>query len=63
VIGKQYFVRQATTLLKFAKSTQNPKVAAALVEKAAALKSQIDEAMPPSDLTPLAPDIEPPSAT
>jgi hypothetical protein len=63
VIGKQYFVRQATTLLKFAKSTRDPKLAAAVVEKAAALKSQGDQALPPADLTPLAPDIEPPPPT
>jgi hypothetical protein len=63
VIGKQYFVRQAATLLRFAKSTNDPKVAAALVEKAADLKSQLDQAIPPADLTPLAPDVEPPSAT
>jgi hypothetical protein len=62
VIGKQYFVRQAATLLRFAKSTQNPKVAAALVEKAADFKSQVDR-IPASDLTPLAPDSEPPPAT
>jgi hypothetical protein len=43
VIGKQYFVRQAATLLKFAKSTKNPDLAAVLVEKAADLKSKIDE--------------------
>jgi hypothetical protein len=60
VIGRQYFVRQATTLLKFAKSTSDPKLAAAVMEKAAALKSQGDRARPPADLTPLAPDIEPP---
>jgi hypothetical protein len=60
VIGRQYFVRQATTLLKFAKSTSDPKVAAAVMEKAAELKSQGDRALPPADLTPLAPDIEPP---
>jgi hypothetical protein len=62
VIGKQYFVRQAATLLRFAKSTQDPKVAAALVEKAADFKSQVDQ-VPASDLTPLAPDCEPPPAT
>jgi hypothetical protein len=62
VIGKQYFVRQAATLLRFAKSTQDPKIVAALIEKAADFKSQVDEAIPSSDLTPLAPDIEPPSA-
>jgi hypothetical protein len=59
VIGRQYFVRQAT-LLKFAKSTSDPKLAAAVIEKAAALKSQGDRALPPADLAPLAPDIEPP---
>jgi hypothetical protein len=63
VIGRQYFVRQAATLLKFAKSTNDPKVVAAVVEKAAALKSQGDKARPLGDLTPLAPDIEPPTGT
>jgi hypothetical protein len=63
VIGRQYFVRQAATLLKFAKSTSDPKVVAAVVEKAAALKSRGDEALPLADLTPPAPDIEPPAAT
>jgi hypothetical protein len=63
VIGKQYFVRQAATLLRFAKSTQDPQVAAALVEKAADFKSQVDETIPSPDLTPLAPDVEPPPAT
>jgi hypothetical protein len=62
VIGKQYFVRQAATLLRFAKSTQNPKIAAALVGKAADFKSQVEDTIPSPDLTPLAPDIEPPAA-
>ena len=35
VLGQQYFVRQATTLLKFAKSVRNPNVPAGPVEKAA----------------------------
>ena len=56
-------MRQAATLLKFAKSTRDPEMAAALLEKAANLKSQGDEKIPLSDLTPLAPDIEPPPAT
>jgi hypothetical protein len=47
VIGKQYFVRQAATLLKFAKSTKNPDLAAVLVEKAADLKSKVDESPAP----------------
>jgi hypothetical protein len=61
VIGKLYLARQAATLLKFAQSTQDPATAAALVEKAAALKYRSDQAMMP-DLTPVAPDVEPPSA-
>ncbi|MDB5636516.1 MAG: hypothetical protein JWP51_1424 [Bradyrhizobium sp.] len=61
VLGRNYFTRQATTLLKFAKSTRNPELAAVLVEKAADLKSQGDEPGMP-DATPLAPDVEPPSA-
>lgn len=62
VIGKRYFARQAATLLRFARSTHDPKVAGALIEKAADLKSRGDEETPFSDITSLAPDIEPPSA-
>jgi hypothetical protein len=62
VIGKLYFVRQAATVLRFAQSTNDPNVAAALVEKAADLKSQMDATPVPFDVTPLAPDVEPPSA-
>jgi len=58
VVGRSYFTRQATTLLKFAKSTNNPDLAAVLIEKAADLKSQVDETMSP-DPSPLAPDVEP----
>jgi hypothetical protein len=58
VIGRQYFVRQAETLLKFAKSTNNPELSAVLIEKAADLKSQLDEAGA-ADKSPLAPDVEP----
>ena len=57
--GKQYLMRQAAILLKIAKSTSDPQVAAGLVEKAAEFKSQVDSA---PDLTPLAPDVEPPAA-
>ena len=59
MVGRNYFKRQATMLLKFAKSTNNPDLAAVLVEKAADLKSQVDESGTP-DPTPRAPDIEPP---
>jgi hypothetical protein len=60
VIDRRYFTRQATTLLKFAKSTTNPQLAAVLIEKAADLKSQVDESNL-LDAAPLAPDIEPPA--
>jgi hypothetical protein len=60
VIGRQYFVRQAATLLKFANSTTNEKLAAVLIEKAAKLKSQVDETKPPPDQSPRAPDVETP---
>jgi hypothetical protein len=43
VIGREYFVRQAAILFKFAKATRDPKVSAALMEKAADLKLQVDE--------------------
>ena len=62
VIGKRYFARQAATLLKFARSTSDPEVASALIEKAADLKSRSDD-VPLSDMTPLAPDVESPSAS
>ena len=63
VIGKQYFVRQATILFWIAKATKDPKMFAALMDKAADVKSKVDELGAPLDLTPLAPDIEPPRAT
>jgi len=61
VIGRNYFARQAATLLNFAKSTKDPAVAAALLDKAADLKSHVDEPDLP-DRAPLAPDVEPPTA-
>ena len=63
MIGKEYFVRQAAILFRFAKATKDPKISAALMEKAADLKLQVDQPGMPPDLTPLAPDIEPPPAT
>ena len=59
VLGQQYLVRQATTLLKFAKSVRDPNISAALVEKAAELRDRVDETMPPVDPGPQAPDVEP----
>jgi hypothetical protein len=49
VLGQQYLARQATTLLKFAKSVRDPNVSAARVEKATDLRDRVDETMPPVD--------------
>jgi hypothetical protein len=47
-VFKHHFARQAAaTLLKFAKATSDPQVAAALVEKAADLKDRLDGLPPP----------------
>ena len=59
VIGRDYFTRQATILLKFAKATKDQKVAAGLIEKAADLKLQVDVPGARPDPSPLAPDIQP----
>jgi hypothetical protein len=59
VLGRLYFTRQAASLLKFAKSTSNPELAAVLVQKAADLKAQIEGPKPESeDKSPRAPDVE-----
>ena len=49
-------MRQAAILFKFAKITKDPKISAALLEKAADLKLQVDEPRTPLDLTPQATD-------
>ena len=47
-VFKHHFARQAAAaLLKFAKATSDPQVAAALVEKAADLKDRLDGLPPP----------------
>ena len=63
MIGKQYFVRQAAILFGIAKATKDPKMSAALMDKAADVKSKVDELGASLDLTPLAPDVEAPPAT
>ena len=57
MIGKQYFVRQAAILFGMAKTTSDPKISAALLDKAADLKSQLDEQV--IDRSPRAPDVQP----
>jgi hypothetical protein len=61
VISRRYLRRQASTLIKFAKSTNDPELAAVLVVKAANLASQVDERMPPLDAGLRAPDVESPT--
>jgi hypothetical protein len=59
VLSRNYLTRQASMLLKFAKATTDPNIAAALFEKAADLKSRVDDSGAP-DPAPHAPDIEAP---
>ncbi len=59
VIGRLYFVRQAATLLKFAKSTANPELSAVLIEKAADLKSRLDDEITARGLSLEPPDVGP----
>jgi hypothetical protein len=58
VLGKLYFTRQAASLLKFAKATSNPELAAVLVQKAADLKAEIEHPRTAEDKSPVAPDVE-----
>jgi hypothetical protein len=55
--GKKYLQDQAATLLKFAKATIDPDVAAGLLDKAADLTAKSEKA---PDASPRAPDVEQP---
>lgn len=59
MISKRYLMRQARALVSFAKSTNNPELAAVLVERAADLKDQLDEKKASVDPSLQAPDVEP----
>ena len=59
VIGRQYFMRQAAALLKFAQSTTDPRLEAVLIEKAADLKSVVDELSAGPDQSPQTPNAQP----
>jgi hypothetical protein len=59
MLGRFYFTRQAASLLRFARSTSNPELAALLIQKAADLKSQSEPPPRPSDdKSPQPPDVE-----
>jgi hypothetical protein len=57
VPGKKYLTEQAATLLRFAKATTDPDIAAGYLAKAADLSAR-SEAAP--DASPKAPDVEQP---
>jgi hypothetical protein len=60
VATHEYVARQVATLLKFAKTTSDPNVSAALVDKAADLRARVD---PLPDRGRRAPDVESPPST
>lgn len=58
VLGKTYLTKQASLLMKFARTTSDSELSAKLISKAADLKSQADP-MPDKDQGPMAPDVSP----
>jgi hypothetical protein len=58
MIDRNYLANHAAALLKLAYAVENPNIAAALVAKAADVKTRIDEAEYP-DVSPHAPGVEP----
>jgi hypothetical protein len=59
MLSRHYLVSQVASLLKFAKETTNPQLAAVLIEKAADLKSQVDETSTTTEPSAQAPAVEP----
>ena len=47
--GRLYLTRQAAALLRYAKLTSNPKLAASFIQKAADLMARIDAVVSPKD--------------
>lgn len=58
VLGKTYLTKQASLLVKFARTTSDSELSAKLMSKAADLKAQADP-MPDRDQGPRAPDVSP----
>lgn len=58
MIGRDYFARQAATLLRLAHLTSDGRLAARLAAKAAELKERLDAAPPAADVSPIPPDVE-----
>jgi hypothetical protein len=61
VLSRRYLTRQASALIRFAKSIHNPELAAVLVDRAAHFKEKADEKMPAPDPNPhpQASDVDP----
>lgn len=58
MLGKTYLTKQASLLVKFARTTSDSELSAKLMSKAADLKSQADP-LPDKDQGPKAPDVSP----
>ena len=57
--SESYFLRQAATLLRFAKQTGDPKLAAGLLDKAAELNDKVEDvSLKNMDVRAQAPDVE-----
>ncbi|MBC9881247.1 hypothetical protein G8O24_28355 [Bradyrhizobium sp. INPA01-394B] len=56
MLGKTYLTKQASLLMKFARSTSDSELSAKLISKAADLKAQA-EPLPDKDQGPRAPDV------
>jgi hypothetical protein len=56
--SRNYLIRQADTLLRFARQTRDPGTAAGLLEKAASFTERMDEHVASDlDVSPRAPDV------
>lgn len=58
MLGKTYLTKQASLLMKFARTTSDSDLSAKLISKAADLKAQADP-MPDRDRGAAAPDVSP----
>ncbi|MCP3389450.1 hypothetical protein NLM27_11770 [Bradyrhizobium sp. CCGB12] len=58
MLGKTYLTKQASLLMKYARTTSDSDLSARLISKAADLKSQADP-LPDRDQGPQAPDVSP----
>jgi hypothetical protein len=59
VPSKIYLRHQMATILRFAKETKDPQIAAKLLAKAASLNEKLDDLPFEMDVSPRAPDVDP----